>query len=116
MSESASTVEAPTRGLPPTNGELGFFQKYGAAIIFLAPTLVLLGVWVVYPTIRTIIRSFYDREGDAEYFQVYTSTIEDRFFFEIVERRGYRGYGAVNAPIRLAAQARLGASHSSRSS
>jgi 4-hydroxyphenylpyruvate dioxygenase len=57
---------------------------------------------------------FYDREGDAEYFQVYTDTIEDRFFFEIVERRGYRGYGAVNAPIRLAAQARLGAGHSSR--
>ena len=47
----------------------------------------------------------YDREGDAEYFQVYTQTFEDRFFFEIVERRGYRGYGAVNAPIRLAAQA-----------
>ena len=53
---------------------------------------------------------FYDREGDAEYFQVYTTTIEDRFFFEIVERRGYRGYGAVNAPIRLAAQARLAGS------
>ena len=52
---------------------------------------------------------FYDREGDAEYFQVYTATIEDRFFFEIVERRGYHGYGAVNAPIRLAAQARLAA-------
>ena len=50
---------------------------------------------------------FYDREGGAEYLQAYTTTIEDRFFFEIVERRGYRGYGAVNAPIRLAAQARL---------
>ncbi len=50
---------------------------------------------------------FYDREGDAEYFQIYTGTVEDRFFFEIVERRGYQGYGAVNAPVRLAAQARL---------
>ena len=63
MSESASTVEAPARGLPPTDGEPGFFQRYGVAIIFLAPTLVLLGVWVVYPTIRTIIRSFYGRDG-----------------------------------------------------
>jgi alpha-glucoside transport system permease protein len=63
VSESASTVEAPARGLPPTDGEPGFFQKYGVAIIFLAPTLVLLGVWVVYPTIRTIIRSFYGRDG-----------------------------------------------------
>ena len=64
MSESVSTVEAPPRGLPPGDDDPGFFQRYGAAIIFLAPTLVLLGVWVVYPTIRTIIRSFYDRDGD----------------------------------------------------
>ena len=64
MSESASTVEAPARGLPPGEHEPGLFQRYGVAIIFLAPTLVLLGVWVVYPTIRTIIRSFYDRDGD----------------------------------------------------
>jgi 4-hydroxyphenylpyruvate dioxygenase len=50
---------------------------------------------------------FYDRDGDSEYFQIYTRTVEDRFFFEIVERRGYEGYGAVNAPVRLASQARL---------
>jgi 3-dehydroshikimate dehydratase len=49
----------------------------------------------------------YDSEGDAEYLQVYAEAFEQRFFFEIVERRcGYRGYGAANAPIRLAAQAR----------
>ena len=29
------------------------------------PALVLLGVWVVYPTIRTIIRSFYDRTATS---------------------------------------------------
>ena len=49
----------------------------------------------------------YDREGDAEYLQVYTETFDQRFFFEIVQRIGYRGYGAANAPVRLAAQARL---------
>ena len=49
----------------------------------------------------------YDREGDAEYLQVYVQTTEERFFFEIVERRGYAGFGAVNAPIRLAAQTRF---------
>jgi 4-hydroxyphenylpyruvate dioxygenase and related hemolysins len=47
----------------------------------------------------------YDREGRAEYFQIYTRTLEGGFFFEIVERRDYQGYGAVNAPIRLASQA-----------
>jgi 4-hydroxyphenylpyruvate dioxygenase len=50
----------------------------------------------------------YDRDGDGEYLQVYTKAFEQRFFFEIVERRqGYNGYGAANAPIRLASQARL---------
>jgi 4-hydroxyphenylpyruvate dioxygenase len=49
----------------------------------------------------------YDREGEGEFFQVYTRTLEGGFFFEIVERRDYRGFGAVNAPIRLAAQTQL---------
>jgi len=49
----------------------------------------------------------YDRDGGGEYRQAYTQTFEDRFFFEIVERRGYKGFGASNAPIRLAAQSRL---------
>jgi len=64
MSESATTVEAPSGGLPPTGDEPGFFTKYGVTIVFLAPALALLGVWVVYPTISTIVRSFYDRSGD----------------------------------------------------
>jgi len=50
----------------------------------------------------------YDREGGAEYFQVYTrDLLQGGFFFEIVERRAYQGFGAVNAPIRLAAQTQL---------
>ena len=49
----------------------------------------------------------YDRDRDGEYFQLYTPTFADRFFFEIVERRSYSGFGAPNAPIRLAAQTRL---------
>jgi 4-hydroxyphenylpyruvate dioxygenase len=49
----------------------------------------------------------YDRDGEGEYLQVYLQPFE-QFFFEIVQRRSYRGYGAANAPVRLAAQARLG--------
>ncbi|MGB3503351.1 MAG: TIM barrel protein [Mesorhizobium sp.] len=50
----------------------------------------------------------YDRDMDGgEYFQLYSPVIGDGFFFEIVERRGgYRGYGAPNAPFRIAAQKR----------
>ena len=48
----------------------------------------------------------YDRDDSGEFLQAYTTNIGGLFFFEIVERRGYKGFGAVNAPIRLAAQAR----------
>jgi len=48
----------------------------------------------------------YDQDDDGEFLHAYTQTFDDRFFFEIVERRGnYRQYGAVNAPVRMAAQA-----------
>ncbi|WP_295849074.1 sugar phosphate isomerase/epimerase and 4-hydroxyphenylpyruvate domain-containing protein [Tardiphaga sp.] len=48
----------------------------------------------------------YDREGDGEFFQIYTHAFDERFFFEIVERRNYQGFGAANAGIRLSAQTR----------
>jgi len=52
----------------------------------------------------------YDRsEGGGAFLQVFTDTFADRFYFEIVERRNYDHFGAANAPIRLAAQARLAA-------
>jgi 4-hydroxyphenylpyruvate dioxygenase len=50
----------------------------------------------------------YDTDGAGEYYQAYTQTFDDRFFFEIVQRTGsYAGFGAANAQIRLAAQTRL---------
>jgi 4-hydroxyphenylpyruvate dioxygenase len=48
----------------------------------------------------------YDRDADGEYFQLYSRAFAKRFFFEMVQRRGYDGYGAANASIRLAAQSR----------
>jgi 4-hydroxyphenylpyruvate dioxygenase len=48
----------------------------------------------------------YDRDSEGEFYQIYTHVFDERFFFEIVERRGYRGFGAPNAGIRLAAQTR----------
>ncbi|UUP15729.1 bifunctional sugar phosphate isomerase/epimerase/4-hydroxyphenylpyruvate dioxygenase family protein [Nitratireductor thuwali] len=49
----------------------------------------------------------YDRDGAGEYFQIYSPTFGEGFFFEIVERRGgYNGYGGPNAPFRIAAQKR----------
>ncbi|WP_042403110.1 sugar phosphate isomerase/epimerase and 4-hydroxyphenylpyruvate domain-containing protein [Streptacidiphilus carbonis] len=46
----------------------------------------------------------YDRDQYGEFRHCYTPAV-GRISFELVERSGgYRGYGAVNAPVRLAAQ------------
>lgn len=50
----------------------------------------------------------YDADGDGEFFQLYSRPFAGQLFIEIVERRGgYAGYGAPNAPFRIAAQKRL---------
>ncbi|MEU1459877.1 TIM barrel protein [Streptomyces sp. NPDC005727] len=46
----------------------------------------------------------YDRDAGGAFRHCYTVTV-GRVFFELVQRdAGYRGYGAANAPVRLAAQ------------
>lgn len=50
----------------------------------------------------------YDEDAHGTFFQLYSQPYAGGMFFEIVERRGgYRGYGAPNAPFRIAAQKRL---------
>ena len=49
----------------------------------------------------------YDQDADGEYHHLYARAFAKRFFFEIVQRRGYKSYGARNTSIRLAAQSRF---------
>jgi 4-hydroxyphenylpyruvate dioxygenase len=60
----------------------------------------------------------YDRDAQGgELFHVYTEPFDDRFFFEILQRKnGYVGYGAANVAVRLAAMAktRSGAARQAR--
>ena len=47
----------------------------------------------------------YDRDGDGDFIHGFTETFDDRFFFEVVQRRGYAQFGAPNASVRMAVQA-----------
>jgi 4-hydroxyphenylpyruvate dioxygenase len=50
----------------------------------------------------------YDQDAHGEFFQLYSQPFGNGMFFEILQRReGYAGYGAPNAPFRIAAQKRL---------
>ena len=46
----------------------------------------------------------YEEDDFGSFFQLYTYHFRRRFAFEIVERHGYRGFGAPNAPVRPAMQ------------
>ncbi len=49
----------------------------------------------------------YDQDAAGTFRHAYTEAFQNRFFFEVVERRGgYAGFGAPNAAVRMAAQAR----------
>lgn len=48
----------------------------------------------------------YDQDDTGTFFHAYFPHFHGRFFFELVERHGYHGYGASNSAIRLAAMAR----------
>lgn len=58
------TGEPPVVEAPETGAEPGRWRKHALAAGFLAPAALFLGVWIVYPTVKTIWRSFFDRSGD----------------------------------------------------
>src|SRR5579864_2238146 len=48
----------------------------------------------------------FDRTANGDYFHIYTESVEDGLFFEVVQRvNEYDAYGALNAPARMASQA-----------
>jgi alpha-glucoside transport system permease protein len=58
------SVEPPVAAAPPpTSGEPGRWSRYTAGALFLAPAFFLLFVWIIYPAVYTIIRSFFGQQG-----------------------------------------------------
>jgi alpha-glucoside transport system permease protein len=63
MSSGGITAEPPVLAAPPPGAEPGRFGRYAMVAVFLGPTLVMLGVWMVYPAVYTIVRSFFGQTG-----------------------------------------------------
>jgi alpha-glucoside transport system permease protein len=59
------TVQPPAYegGLTPPPSGAGRWRQRAVTAIFLGPAAIFLLVWIVYPTIKTVIRSFFDRDG-----------------------------------------------------
>jgi 4-hydroxyphenylpyruvate dioxygenase len=62
------------------------------------------------PALTQLMRDanvLYDEDANGQFFQLYSQTRPEGLFIEIVQRQGkYSGYGAPNAPFRIAAQKR----------
>jgi alpha-glucoside transport system permease protein len=65
LSAGGITAEPPVTAAQPPTSEPGRFGRYATGAFFLLPALVVLAVWVVYPAVYTIARSFF---GQAGYF------------------------------------------------
>ena len=59
-----SPVGAPPPAAPAQK-DPDRLRRYLVAAGFLLPAFVFLGIWVIYPTVYTIIRSFYDSQGSS---------------------------------------------------
>ncbi len=65
MSSPSIGAEPPFAGAPPDGDESGRrLRSYLVTAVFLAPALILLILWILYPVVYTMWRSLYDRSGD----------------------------------------------------
>lgn len=51
------------------------------------------------------LRVLYDEDTFFVFFQIFTRLIYETFYFEIVQRNGYRSYGFPHAQLQLTMQA-----------
>jgi alpha-glucoside transport system permease protein len=56
-------ADAGTPDLAPAPRDGGRWRQRAVTAIFLGPAAIFLLLWLVYPTVRTVIRSFFDRDG-----------------------------------------------------
>jgi alpha-glucoside transport system permease protein len=66
LSQGGIAAEPPAIAAPPAPSGPGV-GRFSTGAVFLAPALVLLGVWIVYPTVFTVVRSFYGRSGFGDF-------------------------------------------------
>jgi alpha-glucoside transport system permease protein len=62
MSGASITAEPPPAAAPPAPSG-GGLRRYAVPLLFLAPAIVFLGIWVIYPAVYTLVRSFFGRTG-----------------------------------------------------
>ncbi len=63
-SASSTTAGPAAPGGPGPDSRRARLGRYWVTLVFLAPAIFFIAVWMIYPTIATIIRSLFDDRGD----------------------------------------------------
>jgi alpha-glucoside transport system permease protein len=63
LGEGGIAAEPPVAAAPPPTAEPSRYTRYLTGALFLLPAAFVLAVWVIYPAIYTIIRSFFGAQG-----------------------------------------------------
>src|SRR5262245_47631963 len=63
LSAGRTIGEPLVAAAPRSAPEPGRLGKYLVGALFLAPALFMLGVWMIYPAVYTIVRSFFGQTG-----------------------------------------------------
>jgi alpha-glucoside transport system permease protein len=80
-------MEPSAAGAPPPAGEPGAWRRYVVVAGFLAPAVVALGAWIVYPAVYTVVRSLFDRSGNNFVWLDNYRTLFSGAFFQTVFKR-----------------------------
>jgi len=70
LNDTSITAEPPVAAAPPGGGEPGVLRRNAVTVGFLAPAAVLLGVWIVYPTVYTVARRFFGHRGFGDFVRI----------------------------------------------
>jgi ABC-type sugar transport systems, permease components len=63
LSNGSVTAEPPVTAAPRASAGSAGLARYRTGALFLLPAFFLLFVWIVYPAIYTIVRSFFGQQG-----------------------------------------------------
>ncbi len=84
MAEAEAIARSPSAA--EIGEEPGRWREYAVAAGFLAPAFLLLGVWIVYPALRTAGRSFFNADGSRfVWFDNYKSIFTSDFIVTAIK-------------------------------
>jgi alpha-glucoside transport system permease protein len=87
LSSTSIGAEFPDAGrTPPPPPQVSRVRSSALPLSFLGPALLLLGIWVVYPAIATVIRSLFDDQGKSfVWFQNFDRMFSDHIIYTAIK-------------------------------